>query len=294
MEQSTPWEFSDDRGRLAVAGHRPLRIVAYIQAGATLWDHGIRPVGLFGSQHDGAAPDPAKAGELPLAELPYLGSGGALHPDSLLEAEPDLVVAVTYDGEQVYGLEPKTALELETHVPVATVAVGPGRSLPEVRERFAALAGSLGHGEPLVRARELDAAEDALRQAAGGAARPRVLALSPAGPERVHLARPGSWPDLRALTEHGVDLLQPAAGPGVNWSTVGWADAAALEPDIVLMDVRVNAARPEQLRSDAHWRALEARSRLLPWNPEAPCSRRAHTRFFTLVADTVRETAGTG
>ena len=91
-------------------------------------------------------------------------------------------MAVTYDGEQVYGLEPKTALELEAHVPLATVAVGPGRSLAEVRERFAALAGSLGRGEPLSTARELDAAEDALRQATGGAVRPRVLALSPAGP----------------------------------------------------------------------------------------------------------------
>ncbi|MFJ8673782.1 ABC transporter substrate-binding protein [Streptomyces sp. NPDC093589] len=291
MEQSTPWEFSDDRGRLAVAGERPLRIVAYIQAGATLWDHGIRPVGLFGSQHDGAAPDPAKSGELPLAEIPYLGSGGALHPDTLLEAEPDLVVAVTYDGEQVYGLEPKTALELEADVPVVTVAVGPGRSLAEVRERFASLSGSLGRGEPLATARELDAAEDALRQAAGGGVRPRVLALSPAGPDRVHLARPGAWPDLRALAENGVGLLEPAAGSGANWSTVGWADAAAMDPDIVLTDTRINAARPAELRADAHWRAIEARARLLPWNPEAPCSRRAHTRFFELVADTVRETA---
>ncbi|WP_407288444.1 ABC transporter substrate-binding protein [Streptomyces sp. BP-8] len=294
MERNTPWEFSDDRGRLVVAGSRPLRIVAYIQAGATMWDHGIRPVGLFGSQHDGATPDPAKSGELPLSEIPYLGSGAALHPDSLLEAEPDLVVAVTYDGEQVYGLEQKTAVELEAHVPLATVAVGPGRSLAEVRERFAALAGSLGRGEPLGAARELDAAEDALRQATGGTVRPRVLALSPAGPERVHLARPSSWPDLRALTEHGVGLLEPAAGAGVNWSTVGWAEAAELAPDIVLMDVRANAARPEELRADEHWRAIEAGARLLPWNPEAPCSRRAHTRFFTLVADTVREAAARG
>ncbi|MGX1851905.1 ABC transporter substrate-binding protein [Streptomyces sp. NBC_01456] len=291
MDQSTPWEFSDDRGRLAVAGERPYRIVAYIQAGATLWDHGIRPVGLFGSPHDGAAPDPAKSGELPLAEIDYLGAGHALHPDAVLAAEPDLVVAVTYDGEQVYGLEQKTAQELETHVPLATVAVGPGRSLAEVRERFAALAGSLGRGEPLGTARELDAAEDALRQAAGGAVRPRVLALSPAGPERVHLARPGSWPELRALTEHGVGLLEPAAGAGLNWTTVGWADAAAMDPDIVLMDVRGNAARPGELRTDEHWRAIEARARLLPWNPEAPCSRRAHTRFLTLVAETVRESA---
>ncbi|WP_066930393.1 ABC transporter substrate-binding protein [Streptomyces sp. NBRC 110611] len=283
MEQRTPWEFSDDRGRLVVAGNRPSRIVAYIQAGATLWDHGIHPVGLYGSDHDNTTPDPAKSGELPLAEIPYLGAGAALHPDALLESEPDLVVAVTYDGEQVYGLEPKTARELEVHVPVATIAVGPGRSLAGIRERFAALAGSLGHGEPLALARELDAAEDALRDAAGDAARPRarVLALSPAGPERVHLARPSSWPDLRALAEHGVGLLEPAAGAGVNWSTVGWAEAAELAPDIVLMDVRANAERPEALRADGSWRAIEARARVLPWNPEAPCSKRAHAEFFS-------------
>ena len=67
-----------------------------------------------------------------------------------------------------------------------------------------------------------------------------------------------------------------------------------MDPDIVLMDVRVNAARPERLRTDAHWRAIEARARVLPWNPEAPCSRSAHTRFFTQVADAVREAATTG
>ncbi|MFJ5679799.1 ABC transporter substrate-binding protein [Streptomyces sp. NPDC093097] len=291
MKQSTPWEFSDDRGRLVVAGERPERIVAYIQAGATLWDHGVRPVGLFGSMHDGLAADPAKAGELPLSEVRYLGSGAALHPETLLEDRPDLVVAVTYDGEQVYGLAAKTAQELEEQVPVATVAVGPGRSLAEVRERFAALAGSLGHGEPLALARELDAAEDELRRADGGPVRPRVVALSPAGPDKVHLARPGTWPDLRALAEHGVEFPEPAAGAGANWSTVGWAEAAALAPDVVLIDVRVNAARVEALRTDENWRAIEARARLLPWNPEAPVSRRAHTRFFTEVARAVRAAA---
>ncbi|MFK0294687.1 ABC transporter substrate-binding protein [Streptomyces sp. NPDC090442] len=291
MEQSTPWEFSDDRGRLVVAGERPERIVAYIQAGATLWDHGIRPVGLFGSMHDGTSADPAKAGELPLAEVRYLGSGAALHPDTLLEGRPDLVVAVTYDGETLYGLAAKTAQELEEQVPVATVAVGPGRSLPEVRERFAALAGSLGHGEPLTLARELDAAEDELRRATAGPAQPRVVALSPAGPDKVHLARPGTWPDLRALAEHGVTLTEPAAGAGTNWSTVGWAEAAALAPDVVLIDARVNAARIGALRTDENWRAIEARARLLPWNPEAPVSRRAHTRFFTEVAGAVRAAA---
>lgn len=292
MKRSTPWEFSDDRGRLAVAGTRPSRIVAYIQAGATLWDHGVRPRGLFGSLHDGGVPDRTKSGELPLEDIAYLGSGGALHPDAVLEAEPDLVVAVTYDGTSVYGLAAKTALELEAHVPVVALAVGAGRGLAAVRERFAALAGSLGAGEGAAAALELDAAEDALRAAAGVGRRPRVVALSAAGPEQAHLARPGAWPDLRTLCEHGVDLLEPAAGPGANWSTVGWADVAALDADIVLTDVRVNAAAPGTLRGNPHWRAVEGSARLVPWNPEAPCSRRAHARFFREVAGAVRAAAG--
>ncbi|MFI7101410.1 ABC transporter substrate-binding protein [Streptomyces sp. NPDC050161] len=292
MERSTPWEFSDDRGRLVVAGARPSRIVAYIPAGATLWDHGIRPVGLFGSQHDGPAPDRTKSGELPLGEIPYLGAGSALHPDAVLEAAPDLVVAVTYDGEAVYGLESKTAQELEAHVPVVALGVGPGRGLAAVRERFAALAGSLGAGEPASAAVELDAAEDAVRESAGGRGGPRVLALSAAGPGQAHLARPGAWPDLRTLAEHGVDLVEPAAGPGANWCTVGWAEAASLGADIVLTDVRANAAPVGTLRTNAHWRDLESTARLVPWNPEAPSSKHAHTRFFREVADALRAAAG--
>ncbi|MYU47776.1 ABC transporter substrate-binding protein, partial [Streptomyces sp. SID7803] len=69
MSEQTVWQFTDDRGGQlsATGGERPQRVLAYIQAGATLWDHGIRPAGLFGSGHDDpAAPDPAKTGSLPL------------------------------------------------------------------------------------------------------------------------------------------------------------------------------------------------------------------------------------
>ena len=146
MERHAVWEFTDDRGHVAAAGDVPLRVVAYIQAGATLWDHGIRPVGIFGSFHDGDAADPAKAGTLPLGEVRYLGAGAGLGLEAVLAAEPDLVVAVTYGGGQVYGVDPDVAKHLEEHVPVVVVDVGQGRSLTAVRERFAGLARSLGRG----------------------------------------------------------------------------------------------------------------------------------------------------
>ncbi|GGW26142.1 ABC transporter substrate-binding protein [Streptomyces xantholiticus] len=286
MAQRTQWEFLDDRGRLASAPHIPSRLITYIQAGAALFDHGLRPAGLFGSAHDGAGPDPAKAGDLPLDGTPYLGSGPGVDADTVLAARPDLVVAVTYGSEQVYGLDPDTAKYLEERLPVVVLDVGQGRSLDEVRDRFGALARSLGADpEPPPAGSALAAARARLRAAADGAVGARVLALSPAGPDGVHIARPEAWPDLRALSRYGVGTAAPEPGAGVNWSTTDWGAAGRLEPDVVLADVRSNAFPLERLRGVADWDAIESRARLLPWTPELPPSAAAHARFFDAVAE---------
>ncbi|MEW2554837.1 ABC transporter substrate-binding protein [Streptomyces zhihengii] len=282
MAHENGWTFLDDRGRPATAPRTPERPVAYIQAGAALYDLGIRPVGVFGSAHDGAAADPVKAGALPLDGTAYLGPGPAVDAETVLAAGPDLVVAVAYGaGGPVYGLDPDTAKRIEERLPVVVLDVGQERSLDETRARFAELARSLGAPPPPAHS---DAARAALTAAAAAATGTRVLALSPAGPDSVHLARPGAWPDLRALTDCGVTVAAPAPGPGINWSTTDWNRAALLEPDVVLLDVRANAAPPERLARTAGWREIEARARIVPWNPELPCSARAHDAFFRTVA----------
>ncbi|MEU9097392.1 ABC transporter substrate-binding protein [Streptomyces sp. NPDC048361] len=289
MEQ-TAWRFSDDRGQLSTAAAPPSRVVAYIQAGATLEELGVRPVAVFGSFHDGPEPDPAKRGALPVGEVGYLGAGGDLDVDALLAVAPDLVVAVSYGGGQVYGLDPETAKHLEERVAVVVLEVGQAPTLARIRSRFAELARALG--APAQDATALSAAEERLRSAAGRAPRPRVLALSPAGPGQVHLARPQAWPELRELTGHGVNVVEPGEGPGAGWSTTEWTTAAELRPDIVLVDIRSNAAPIDTLRSDAAWRALESGARILAWNPEAPCGAAAHAAFFAQVAGAIEEYAG--
>lgn len=292
MARQRDWEFLDDRGRLAAAAQVPSRLVTYIQAGAALFDHGIRPVGLFGSNHDGDGDgdgaDAAKGGTLPLDDIAYLGSGARLGVDAVLQADPDLVVAVTYGGDQVYGLDPDKAKHVEERVPLVVLDVGQGRSLGDVRERFTALARSLGAREDPSGAAELDRAERRLRMLAAEATGVRVLALSPATPDSVHLARPRTWPDLRALADCGVTLVEPEAGPGANWSTVDWRVAVSLEPDIVLTDVRANALPLDRLGGVEAWETVAARAGLVPWNPETPCSAVAHARFFDAVAEAVR------
>ncbi|MCX5386845.1 ABC transporter substrate-binding protein [Streptomyces sp. NBC_00083] len=286
MEQ-TAWRFSDDRGQVSTAAAPPSRVVAYIQAGATLEELGVHPVAVFGSFHDGPRPDPAKRGALDPDEVGYLGAGGDLDVAALLAVAPDLVVAVSYGGGQVYGLDPETAKHLEERVAVVVIEVGQAHSLARIRGRFAELARTLGAADQDATA--LSAAEERLRGAAGRTPRPSVLALSPAGPDQVHLARPQAWPELRELTGHGVDMAEPGAGPGASWLTTGWATAAELRPDIVLVDIRCNAAPIETLRSDADWRALESRARIVAWNPEAPCGAAAHAAFFAQVAGAIEE-----
>ncbi|GAA1353412.1 ABC transporter substrate-binding protein [Streptomyces beijiangensis] len=276
MTVQTGWEFSDDRGQVASAARRPSTVVAYIQAGATLWDHGVPCAGVFGSLHDGATLDRAKAGALPVAGTPYLGAGGTLDVETLLRGDPDLVVAVSYGGGQVYGLDPGVAKQLEEQVPVVVIDVGQSHELGEIRARFDALARSLGAEPDPEGVRVLGAVEERLRAVSSMAGAPRVLALSSAGAEQVHLARPGAWAELRALTACGVDLVEPPAEGGVNWSTVGWAEAAGLRPEVVLGDVRSNAGTLDV--------EFARGARVVAWNPEAPCTAWAHAEFLTTVA----------
>ncbi|MFF7361289.1 ABC transporter substrate-binding protein [Streptomyces sp. NPDC008125] len=292
MTEQGGWRFSDDRGRASEAGRTPSRVLAYVQAGATLWDLGVRSYGVFGSGHDGAGIDPAKSGELPPDEVAYLGAGAALDADTLLRDAPDLVVAVSYGGGQVYGLDPDTAKHLEEQVPVVVIDVGRSRTLAGTSDRFAELARSLGGGELPGAEEELKAARARLRALApGGDA--RVAALSPADLDQAYVARPALWPELAALDELGVGLVDPPAGPGVSWHTAPWAEVAALAPHVLLTDVRVNAAPLESLRAQPHWAALlDAGALVVPWNPEPLCSPHAHARFLSTVADaleTVRE-----
>ncbi|MEU0761791.1 ABC transporter substrate-binding protein [Streptomyces microflavus] len=287
MTEQSEWRFSDDRGQLSKAPRRPERVLAYVQAGATLWGLGIRPQGIFGSDHDGPDPDRAKTGTLPLDEVAYVGAGSALDVERLLSGRPDLVVAVSYGGGHVYGLAPETAKPLEERVPVVVIDVSQARTFEEIGDRFAELARSLGAEHRADADADLDAARERLRTlAAGPAGAPRVVALSPAGPDQAHVARPGMWPELRVLTELGVHLVEPAPGPGANWSTLGRTETFALRPDVILTDIRAHAAPLDELRGDE-----DGSAPVVPWNPEPLYGPRDHARFLGLVADALEAAA---
>ncbi|MGW8764641.1 ABC transporter substrate-binding protein [Streptomyces sp. NPDC055815] len=273
MSGAQAWGFTDDRGTELGAARVPLRVVAYARAGAALLDLGVTPVAVYGSGHDGEGLDPAKAGGLAEAGVPYLGPGRAPAEEALGELRPDVIVDVTYDGKSPYALD--EALAERLGVPLVALSVGNELALPAVLGRFAALAATLG-AEPVEDGKaELAAAEAALR---GVAARSglAVLAVSGAGPGQVHLARPQAWPELAHLAGLGVRLLDPGPGPGANWLTGDWARVVELRPGLVLFDEREHATPPYE---------LPAGVRLTPWSPETPPSPAAYARFFRLLSE---------
>lgn len=282
------WEFSDDRGHRVTRNRPPRRVVAYVRAGAALWEYGIRPVAVYGSGHDsGAGPDPAKAGALDPATVPYLGPGATVSEATLRALAPDLVVDVTYDGKGPYALaEP---LAEAAGASVVALGVGGDADLARIMGRFGELAAALG-ADTGAAGRELAAAQEEFRTALGEAQAPTAVALSPAGPGQVHLARPGTWPELRHLASLGLPLTDPGDGPGVNWLTTDWEHAldVAAGARLVLTDTRTNATPVSALSGLPAWQRLTEGAAVLPWNPELPPSPAACARFLRTVAKGLR------
>jgi iron complex transport system substrate-binding protein len=281
VERMSAWEFTDDRGTVVRAARRPERVVAYVRAGAALHEYGIIPAGVFGSGHDGERLDPVKAGGLP-AHVPYLGAGKTLDGEALGAVRPELVVDVTYDGHFAYAVDEGVVARLG--VPVLALSVAGGTPLTGLLTRFAALAEALGAPSDPAAGAALDGAREAVRAAAARPGAPRVLVLSAAGPDQVHLARPATWPELRCLGELGVDLVDPGEGPGVNWLTTDWEYAAGLGAGLVLADARGNAVPTADLAGIPAWTRLTAGRPLLAWNPELAPAPRATTAFLRGVA----------
>ncbi|BBA96286.1 hypothetical protein RVR_1516 [Actinacidiphila reveromycinica] len=289
--RQTGWEFTDDRGSTASGPDAPPRVVAYVRAGAALWEYGVRPVAVYGSGHDsGAQADPAKLGGLDPREVAYLGGGADVTPEALRELRPDVVVDVTYDGKAPYALAESVAEA--AGVPVVALGVGGTEPLRTLLGRFAELAAAFGAPADAAGG-ELSAAEEEVRALAAGEGTARVIALSPAGPEQVHLARPDTWPELRHLADLGVRMADPGPGPGVNWRSTDWDEALAAVggAGVVLADARANAVPLAALDGVPAWQRLALTAQVLPWNPELPPAPGAYAAFLRAVADALRAQA---
>lgn len=282
------WTFTDDRGRTVSSSSRPARVLAYSRVAMSLMDFGISCAGVFGSQHD--------ADTLAAVSGPQsVGAGGSVSLDAVRSLAPDLIVSVLYRDDALYGVPPEISAEFEALAPTVGLRVGAGRTLTSPLSRFAELAIALGAASDspdLQQGRSsLDEAAHSVRLALEERAGLRVLALS-AERERVHLANPLGWPDLRFFSELGVGLLRLPVASDASWQTVLWDDVAEIPADLILVDSRPVSLGPAQLAAHPVWEILPAvqAGQVGSWNPEAPLSYQVSAR---IVSDLAIQLGGT-
>ncbi|MEK8142071.1 hypothetical protein NKH18_03935 [Streptomyces sp. M10(2022)] len=121
-------------------------------------------------------------------------------------------MAVSYGGDQVYGLTPQTVKHLEEHLPVVVIDVGQARTPAGTAERFAELARSLGAEADAGRSRTWrPPRRGSARRWPGRRPSGRP---SPAGQEQAHVARPGCGPSCACLPSSVSVSWSRPRGPG--------------------------------------------------------------------------------
>lgn len=258
-----------------------------------LWEHGIRPVGIFGPQRlpDGSN-DPI-VGEVDLATVTDLGQDyGTFNIERYAALKPDLLVTVMYGDELRYIVDEQVA-EVEKFAPIAGIQLQ-DRLLPAAVERFAELARAFGMAtdSPAARAAraEFDAASTQLREAIAAAPGLKVMAVS-GDKDNVYVGKRGLYyGDLLYYRELGMDLIE-GGGPEADWETISWEQVNRYSADVVLNDARITAFNPEQMAQYSTWRELAAvkAGQVYPWRLETPRSYQSAAPVLRELAENIRK-----
>jgi iron complex transport system substrate-binding protein len=211
------------------------------------------------------------AAEIDARVRELVGAGEALYEldeDLLAELAPDLVVtqavcevcAVSYDDVRA------VAERLPSSPPVLSLDPTTLGDVLDDLEPLAGAAGAPGRGSEL-RA-ELERRLDAVREAAGGAARPRVAALEWLDPPYVA----GHWVPEMIAAAGGEDVLGEAGGRS---RIASWEEIATARPEVVVvmpcgLDETESATLAERHRDDL---AALGAGRIAPVDAAASFSR---------------------
>lgn len=291
------WSFTDDRGVTVTLPERPTRVIAQVNSAATLWDFGVRPVGVFGPQvlTDGTK-DPL-AGNIDLDAITSVGDGWEeINLERFLALDPDLIVSTTWDPSEgwLWGLgDDEVNAQAEQIAPTIAISLV-GQSAEEVIGRFADLAAALGadlDAPEITAAREqFAAASDDLRQAI--AEKPALLVAFVAGsPETLYVEGARTGPDTRHFNDLGLQIKQAEADPWyleLSWEQVG----QLADVDLILNDAREAAGyfTVDQLMAQPTFAALPAAKagQIGPWRVEYVMSYQGFTSVLEELAETIR------
>lgn len=221
------WSFTDDRGRTVTLPRRPARVIAEVSAAASLWDFGVRPLGVFGRlyQEDGELVN--NAGSLNPEAFEFVSEGwDALDLEQFVVMQPDLIVSTFYGAvaPELWAINPDAEAALEQIAPTVGINLV-DQPVTGPLTRFAALSEALGAD---LQAPEVVAARAAFEAASADVSaaveeNPGVSVLCVAGDiDVLYVANPAVAADLMYFDELGVELIMPDNAEDVYWESLSW------------------------------------------------------------------------
>jgi iron complex transport system substrate-binding protein len=263
-----PWSYTDDLGQKIELDQAPVRIAAYGDEGAALWNFGITPVALF--HYMDPEQDPTFE-DLDLSETQVIGTTyGEINLEELAAAQPDLIVTTTYDGDtpdEMYGFKDKAQLaKIKEIAPV--VGVEQTGSALDVVEKNQELAASLGvdTGEGSEVAADRAALEDASKALTEAAGNGRTVLPMYAEDAGLYVLIPKDDPMMNYLQSLGVRFEKTGGKGDYYWETLSWENSDKYDPDLVLNSQR-GSFSTEQLEDQPVFGSLAAveDGQIHPW-----------------------------
>ncbi|MFC0527956.1 ABC transporter substrate-binding protein [Phytohabitans kaempferiae] len=267
-----PWEFTDDRGQKVTRDSRPTKVVAQLSAAATLWDFGIRPVGVWGE----AKGNDVLKGNVDANAVTWIGqTWGEFNIEKLASLTPDLLVAPMQSKGQLWYVPDEAVSKIEPLCP----SVGINQfevPVDKVIDRFAELAAALGAD---LQAPDITAAKSEF-EAAGVAldetvkAKPGLRVAFVSGTkENLYIGNARIFSDLAYLQNLGVTFVEPKVPENEpHWEVLSWEQAGKYPVDVLLFDSRnasfftTDLARYPTVANLPVVKAGQA----VAWNPETP------------------------
>lgn len=254
-----PWTYTDDLGQTVELDETPVRIAAYGDEAAALWNFGITPVALF--HYLDPADDPTFE-DLDLSETQVIGTQyGEINLEQLAAAQPDLIVTTTYDGDtpdEMYGFKDKAQLaKVKAIAPVIGVEqAGSALDVIEANEELAASLGvDTGDGSRIAddRAAFEQASQELTDAAAGG----RTVLPVYAEDSGLYVVIPQDDPAMHYFQDLGVQFEQTGGEDDYYWEILSWENADTYDPDLVLNSQR-GSYSTEQLQDQPVFGSLAA------------------------------------
>jgi iron-desferrioxamine transport system substrate-binding protein len=284
------WTFVDDRKHTVRLGRRPARIVAYSTAAAALYDWGVTPIGVFGT-------DPREdkvLANLPWDKVQIIGSVyGEIDLEKLRSLKADLIVSRWYPPPTDSPLFGFKTLAQQRMIGAQVPIVGINSHVIATRQidRFGDLARALGVNTRSGKVADARAAfvraETNMSRTARRESNLRIIAIS-ADQNSIYVAKVVDSGDLTFYADRGVPLVS-AKTSDPYWDTIPWKEAGKYPADGILYDMRQTVfplSVAKTIRPFAELPAVEAHQ-VGAWRADPPPSYQAYASRMDELAKTI-------